>query len=1111
MLRFICVFVALCATFSIAVFATSFEFPEGSCAANVCDAQGVCTAVNQCHYVDATAAHCTVTVNNAPLSCTNIQSRNQLTVQGQCQDLGEGTKESPWCSVSQAALNATAGSLVLMAPGKYLTPGGTHGLHEFTTVASKSAPIVFRNAILNPESPSIPENEVVITPYTNVSGWNQLDSGDDYLICEHNGLVNDATTFNGITTNIKPLGSNKPFMKLFSEQCGTNSISDAQNYLKDLSWLPEYRTNEQGYFAQVWNNGVIKGGTNCPALNSAQGGSTVIRVAKTQDIQACGDLTLQVTGVGHTIHLQSTGDICGDLEEIIEEQGLDAATIGFNDLEADYIRFEGLTIDAASYGVTIETDHIELSYSKIQSSYKDSVKAIGNEAWDHRKPNSCPRIEVAPIAGEPASELKDIINFCKGGTNESLLVGDLISPPTCSGSTLNTANLDPDYFYWTLPLEQGRTEMLAARDSLSDEHCVGGECVTQTKETFKKYCNEVVPTFDITDQGIPKTIPDNCNDFYYFNAENVTLRHNELRYFGEDAIDITGGDNWHVYGNTIHDSVVTHGASQMPSGILTKNASIGSRIEENLFFNIHHSITGIISLGGAPAEKGSAIDASAINNVMISVSGNNIIHVPSCDGCLVAHNLMMDVTLGEKGSRSRGFVHVGGGRKNCISSTGESIDCSTEKRGAAYQGSGNSVVNNVVELIKWRDTDFYRLLSFGGYKPNEQSGYIYNGDKELCVAANNINAGDGIASVTTHVTESEVANLACDISSSQQSEPIAFQNTRVNECVLNQRTNQTGTSEETLYQCLQNTSENISGEPVNLMASSIFNDIGFDYNNANIKLIGQCPTTGLSCTENSQCNTGICSINKSYVDKCKLGPLNSMSSADPTCKALWEAPLSPNNQTGNAYPDFTWRNVEGDLEYQFLLYRFHPAGGVNNAPWSELLSYDNIKLTQCNQYGMCSHRAKNLLADATYTWKLKRKKVEGWGSWSATQVFKVLEPDRQGHTSDLPTGLVAPKLGEHVGNNPQLIWQYDPFASEYSILFYRYTGSSELLVNLKLNSEQLVCDYETGCQISVSELLSLMNSDESELSPGTYTWKTKKWTNGIASSWNSPSSVLYVD
>lgn len=1109
MLKLFVSLIALSGVISSHALATGFNFSADTCAAEVCDDNGVCTTVSQCLYVDSKASHCQVMNNNEPLSCNDIQSRTQLTSAGQCQSLGNGTKESPWCSVAQAASGAPAGSLVLMAPGRYLTPGGTHGLNDFNNDGSLNAPIVFRNATFNPDQPSIPAEEVVITPYTNVSNWHQLESSDDYLICGHEGTLGDSSTFNGITTNIKPLNDDKPFMRLFSEACGTSTELQAKNYLQDLSWLPSYRSNDQGYFVQVWTEGLVKGGATCPTLTSGQGGKTVVRVSKTESIQECGDLSLQVTGVGHTIHLKSTGDVCGDIEEVITRQGLDPLLLNFKDKEADYVRFEGLTIDAAKYGITIETDHIQLSYSKIQGSYKDAVKAIGNEAWDHRAPNSCPRLEIAPIAGEPANELKDLINYCQGNTNDTLLSGEYISPPSCTGTTLNVSDLNSQYFYWDLPFEQAQSEMLAARDSSLDEHCVGSECIAQTKGTFKKYCSEVVPTFNLTEDGSSLTIPNNCNDFYYFNAESVVLNNNELRYFGEDAIDITGGDHWRVYGNTIHDSIITHGASQMPSGILTKNASVDNRIEENLLYNIHHSVTGIISLGGDPAEKGSAKDISAINNVMLSVSGKNIIHVPSCEGCLVAHNLLMDVTLGEEGSRSRAFAHVGGNRKNCVSSSGAPIDCSTEKRGAAYEGKDNSIVNNVIELMKWRDTDSYRLISFGGVKSDEQ--YNYNGDKGLCVAANNINAGNGITSVTTHVSESEVSGLSCKLDSSHQTEKLTYNNERVNQCVIEQQQNQTGIDDKSLYKCLESTSENMTGEPVSLKASSIFSDIGFSYENANIKLIGQCPLTGTSCTEDSQCTTGVCVVDESYIDECKLGPLNSSTSVDSNCKVLLEAPMGPNKQIVNAYPEFNWRNVEGDLEYQFLLYRFHSDGGANNAAWSELLSYDNVSMSECNGYEICSHRAKHLLTDGVYTWKLKRKSEDGWGSWSTTQVFTVTEPTRQGHIAEQPTGLISPQVGEHVINNPELVWQYDPYASDYSILFYRYNGSYELLANLKLNSEEVACEYESGCKISVSKLLGLMNSIETELTPGTYTWKTKKWTNGIASSWNSPTSVFYVD
>lgn len=1089
---------------SASVFSWDGSFEDYNCPEMTCDSAGNCTVVQQCLYVDSSAPHCNVNVGETTISCNDIQSRNLLKGEGQCGSLGEGSQTQPWCSIEQAAAEASAGSLVLVAPGRYLVPGGTHGLNNFSHDATATSPIVFRNATFDTTNPVIPTQRVIITPFTAVDGWSQLAEGADYLVCKHAGIAADTSTFNGIATNIRHEGKSKPLMRLFDEACGVSNSTEAVSKLNDLSWLPNIRTNEQGHYVQIWKNGPSGGSNNCPAVKSIEG-EIAVRVTKTAEIQSCADLVLDVTGVGYTVHLQSTGDLCGDLEEVLAGHGLS----GFSDEEADYIRFEGLSIEGGNYGLTIETDGVSLSYSQVEGAYKDGIKAIGKEPWDYRNPNQCSRLDNVVSNNQVTPSVQDLIQFCET-KNGSLQVGKLIAPPACEGVNLDVGNLNPEFFYWQLDENEGRDAMLLARDANIDGHCVGDDCVYQSKQHLQKYCREVVPTFTLDPGGQQAAqIPDKCNDFYYFNAQNVTINNNDIRYNGEEGIDITGGDNWTVSHNTIHDSVVTHGSAQMPAGILSKNVSHHNRIESNLLYNIHHSITGILALGGSPEKAGGAMNVVARNNVLLSVSGEKIWHMPNCFNCVLAHNLLLDAVIGEEGSRGRGLLHVGGNRKSCFTSTGVQIDCGGEKRGAAYAGQDNSVVNNVVELLKWRDVDAYRMLSFGGYKADDQSDYVYNGDKGLCVAGNHIRAGEGIVSETSHVSEIDVSDLSCVMSQARTDAGVSFTHPRVAACLAlieNGELEHGG-----LVTCL--TDENLasSGSTLSMLAPAIFSELGISTTQNITQPLGVCSTNNLQCTTNEQCGSGSCVINSSDSSRCILGPTNTNSENVADCDLNWTQPLMPVSSTENAYPEFSWKAANGDTEFKFLLYRFHPDGGTNNAHWYELLANDTVPTSTCDSGNTCFYRAPSLLTDGTYTWKIKRNTEFGWSSWSSTQVFYVNEPERIGHAQGEATGLNNPLMSAHVSNNPTMSWQFDPFAQSYSLLLYRYDGGYQLLVNLKLNADSLECDYANHCEISVSQLLQLMGSTEQDLSAGTYTWKTKKWTGNSASAWNNPTHVFYVD
>ena len=937
-------------------------------------------------YLDANASHCEVSSGISTQRCGEINSRQQL---ASCAQLGNGTLESPWCSVQQAAEFAQPGEIVLIAPGKYLTPGGTHGLSRFATNADKDNPIVFRHAEFDPQSPQIPAVPVTITPFVSTSDWQSLYEDEQTLVCEHQGISGDDTSFNGVTTNMRGIDDVMPMMRLFGEGCGVVNSPAGVDALLALDLADPVRVNSAGYYVQVWHNGDAGYVSECPASQGSGSGSTLVRVEKTAQIQSCADVSLAVTGVGHTIHLRSTGNVCGDLAQLMEVEGFSPEQIGFNDSEPDYLVFEGLTIEAAQYGMTIETDHIALRYSSIFGSYKDAVKGGGPEPWDQRAPNACARTSQINQAGSINAGFTDLVNFCQSGTAPS--IGQLILPPSCDEGVIDAATLDPQYFFWQSGDELvDRLHMQQASDSTGDEYCVADDCIFEPAQSMQKYCAEVVGRHTLDSMGGTLPIPDQCNDFYYFNAQQVLIEHNDIRYFGEEGVDITGGDDWLVRGNTIHDSVITHGVGQLPSGVMSKNASWRNRIEDNLLFNVHHSENGIFSLGGAPAKANGALDLIVQNNAVVSVSGQVIVHLPGCEHCLVANNLFADMRIGEEGQRSGGFAHVGGHRKNCVTAGGDLLPCAAEKRSAAYAGDSNSMVNNLIEGIKWRDMDSFRLLSVGGYQLDEEQGYLYNGAAGLCIGGNNAVGGDSVVKEVSHVSEASLPELACSLNTGSESQGISFADERMQSCMSELTADITQTAPRSLADCLRAEEGQTAGNKIGLNAASTFAHLAISSPFEKVMQVGRCLTGGQVCTSDVQCPESACGVDMNYLDKCTLGPNTTNSDIDSSCTLASVETLFASGSVVYQNPMLSWQGKYTDKTYRVLLYRFHPDGGVNNKHWYELL--DN-RLTDaqsvCDENWLCGVMPPEELGVGTYTWKVRRESDYGWGDWTLTHVFYI--------------------------------------------------------------------------------------------------------------------------
>jgi hypothetical protein len=143
--------------------------------------------------------------------------------------------------------------------------------------------------------------------------------------------------------------------------------------------------------------------------------------------------------------------------------------------------------------------------------------------------------------------------------------------------------------------------------------------------------------------------PDDPKDPNYYNSRYGFIENCNIYNFGEQGIDITGGDYWVVRNNEIHHNVNNRGdlpGGTKASGIMLKNNSIGTIVEGNKIHNLDTAY-GAIQIGGASfggiAEEGVKIIAK--NNIIHDISGPYVIAFTAAIDCEFSNNQVYDCNL----------------------------------------------------------------------------------------------------------------------------------------------------------------------------------------------------------------------------------------------------------------------------------------------------------------------------------------------------------------------------------------------------------------------------------------------------------------------------------
>ena len=183
----------------------------------------------------------------------------------------------------------------------------------------------------------------------------------------------------------------------------------------------------------------------------------------------------------------------------------------------------------------------------------------------------------------------------------------------------------------------------------------------------------------------------------------------DMYHFGENGIDITGGDYWQVWHTSVHHGIANRSFNEQASGtkcngIMIKNNSIGTIVDGCRIFNIHAKF-GAISLGGtsyySAPEEVPALGLKFRNNIIHDITSPYIAGFIGAKNCEFTNNIIYNC---DTMYSSSGVLY---GRETLIwLSDGRNIHTDPITH---YSCSGNIIENNI----------FYGNVSTYNYKEDE--------------------------------------------------------------------------------------------------------------------------------------------------------------------------------------------------------------------------------------------------------------------------------------------------------------------------------------------------------------------------------------------------------
>ncbi len=139
----------------------------------------------------------------------------------------------------------------------------------------------------------------------------------------------------------------------------------------------------------------------------------------------------------------------------------------------------------------------------------------------------------------------------------------------------------------------------------------------------------------------------------HYNSTHGLIEGNDLYHFGEQGIDITGGDHWIIRNNKIHDNASNRGDSSggtKANGIIVKNRAEHVLVENNDIYNIR-SLFGAITVGGSGARNEQlakeAVHAMVRNNRIYNITGPYAVLVQGAHDSEFSNNIIENSSFSE--------------------------------------------------------------------------------------------------------------------------------------------------------------------------------------------------------------------------------------------------------------------------------------------------------------------------------------------------------------------------------------------------------------------------------------------------------------------------------
>lgn len=127
-------------------------------------------------------------------------------------------------------------------------------------------------------------------------------------------------------------------------------------------------------------------------------------------------------------------------------------------------------------------------------------------------------------------------------------------------------------------------------------------------------------------------------------ANYGTIENCDIYYFGENGIDVTGGDYWKILGNKIHDGVAIRGnitSGKQTNALVFKNKSEGCVAMQNTIYDMDCNIFfGLIALGDAPNLPDQAVNVIIKNNLIYDCIAPSVVQFVASRNCGFYNNLV---------------------------------------------------------------------------------------------------------------------------------------------------------------------------------------------------------------------------------------------------------------------------------------------------------------------------------------------------------------------------------------------------------------------------------------------------------------------------------------